>query len=237
MQHGGEAALRTPLDGRGPGIGAGCLWVTLQVEDVHHAFPNRPASEDLLDRHPSHKAGEAAMNMLDMSFQFAYGGIESVLASAFARRHNSLVSPHVLHNRNVASPVSALFAFLALTAWFLPERSHLCINCGASVCSVVTAVRVARGSRCELAYNCATLAAGKPEETSMASENKIAAAILTASIAQRATNDLPLEEAPATIARLYTEFLTIVERSAAGERRTHDEWRTWVQQIMGVLPH
>ena len=71
----------------------------------------------------------------------------------------------------------------------------------------------------------------------MASENKIAAAILTASIAQRATNDLPLEEAPATIARLYTEFLTIVERSAAGERRTHDEWRTWVQQIMGVLPH
>ena len=43
--------------------------------------------------------------------------------------------------------------------------------------------------------------------------------------------------APATIARLYTEFLTIVERSAPGERRTHEEWRLWVQQIMGILPH
>ena len=71
----------------------------------------------------------------------------------------------------------------------------------------------------------------------MASENKIAAAILTASIAQRATQDAPLDEAPATIARLYTEFLTIVEHGASGQRRTHEEWRTWVQQIMGVLPH
>ena len=42
----------------------------------------------------------------------------------------------------------------------------------------------------------------------MASENKIAAAILTVSIAQCATEDAPLDEAPATIARLYTEFLT-----------------------------
>ena len=58
----------------------------------------------------------------------------------------------------------------------------------------------------------------------MSSENKIAAAILTASIAQRATGEAPLEEAPATIARLYTEFLTIVERTASGERRTHEEW-------------
>jgi hypothetical protein len=71
----------------------------------------------------------------------------------------------------------------------------------------------------------------------MASENKIAAAILTASIAQRATEDAALDEAPATIARLYTEFLTIVERSTSGQRRTHEEWRSWVQQIMGVLPH
>ena len=71
----------------------------------------------------------------------------------------------------------------------------------------------------------------------MASENKIAAAILTAAIAQRATQEAPIEEAPATIARLYTEFLTIVERSAPGERRTHEEWRVWVQQIMGILPH
>ena len=71
----------------------------------------------------------------------------------------------------------------------------------------------------------------------MSNENKIAAAILTASIAQRATQEQPLEEAPATIARLFTEFLTIVERSASGQRRTHDEWRMWVQQIMGVLPH
>jgi hypothetical protein len=71
----------------------------------------------------------------------------------------------------------------------------------------------------------------------MASENKVAAAILTAAIAQRATQDAPIEEAPATIARLYTQFLTIVERSAAGERRTHEEWKIWVQQIMGVLPH
>jgi hypothetical protein len=31
--------------------------------------------------------------------------------------------------------------------------------------------------------------------------------------------------------------LTIVERSTAGQRRTHEEWRMWVQQIMGVLPH
>jgi hypothetical protein len=71
----------------------------------------------------------------------------------------------------------------------------------------------------------------------MSNENKIAAAILTASIAHRATQDGPLDEAPATIARLFTQFLTIVERSAAGQRRTHDEWRTRVQQIMGVLPH
>lgn len=67
--------------------------------------------------------------------------------------------------------------------------------------------------------------------------NKVAAAILTASIAPRATQDGALDEAPATIARLYTEFLAIVERSTAGQRRTHEEWRIWVQQIMGVLPH
>jgi hypothetical protein len=36
----------------------------------------------------------------------------------------------------------------------------------------------------------------------MASENKIAAAILTASIVQRATQEAPLEEVPAIIARL-----------------------------------
>ena len=71
----------------------------------------------------------------------------------------------------------------------------------------------------------------------MSGEHKIAAAILTASIAQRATAEAPLEEAPAIIARIYTEFLTIVERTASGERRTHEEWRIWVQQIMGVLPH
>ena len=71
----------------------------------------------------------------------------------------------------------------------------------------------------------------------MSNDNKIAAAILTASIAQRATQEQSLDEAPATIARLFTEFLTIVERSAVGQRRTHDEWRTWVQQVMGVLPH
>src|SRR5216684_1750611 len=52
----------------------------------------------------------------------------------------------------------------------------------------------------------------------MASENKIAAAILTASIVQRATQEAPLEEVPAIIARLYTEFLTIVERTAFGAR-------------------
>jgi hypothetical protein len=71
----------------------------------------------------------------------------------------------------------------------------------------------------------------------MASENKIAAAILTVSVVQRATQEAPLEEVPAIIARLYTEFLTIVERTASGERRTHEEWQTWVQQVMGVLPH
>ena len=74
-------------------------------------------------------------------------------------------------------------------------------------------------------------------EDVMASENKIAAAILTASIVQRATQEASLEEVPAIIARLYTEFLTIVERTASGERRTHEEWQTWVQQVMGVLPH
>jgi len=71
----------------------------------------------------------------------------------------------------------------------------------------------------------------------MASENKIAAAILTASIVQRATQEAPLEEVPAIVARYYTQFLTIVERTASGERRTHEEWQSWVQQIMGVLPH
>ncbi len=39
------------------------------------------------------------------------------------------------------------------------------------------------------------------------------------------------------VARYYTQFLTIVERTASGERRTHEEWQSWVQQIMGVLPH
>jgi hypothetical protein len=42
---------------------------------------------------------------------------------------------------------------------------------------------------------------------------------------------------PAIVARIYTEFLTIVERTASGQRRTHEEWQTWVQQVMGVLPH
>jgi hypothetical protein len=71
----------------------------------------------------------------------------------------------------------------------------------------------------------------------MSYDQKIAAAILTASIAQRATAKGPIEEAPAIIARIYTEFLTIVDRTASGERRSHEEWQMWVQQIMGVLPH
>jgi hypothetical protein len=71
----------------------------------------------------------------------------------------------------------------------------------------------------------------------MASENKVAAAILTASVVQRATQEAPLEEVPAIVARIYTEFPTIVERTASGQRRTHEEWQTWVQQVMGVLPH
>jgi hypothetical protein len=71
----------------------------------------------------------------------------------------------------------------------------------------------------------------------MFNENKISAAILTASLAQRATADQPLDEAQATIARLYNEFLAIVEKSPAPQRRSHEEWRVWVQQIMGVLPH
>ena len=78
---------------------------------------------------------------------------------------------------------------------------------------------------------------GRLERDVMASENKIVAAILTASIVQRATQEAPIEEVPAIIARLYTEFLTIVERTASGERRTHEEWQTWVQQVIGVLPH
>ena len=71
----------------------------------------------------------------------------------------------------------------------------------------------------------------------MSGENKIAAAILTASIAQRATQEAPIEDAPAIIARLYADFVTIVERPPLGERRTHEEWQIWVQQVMGVLPH
>jgi hypothetical protein len=71
----------------------------------------------------------------------------------------------------------------------------------------------------------------------MFNENKIAAAILTAAIAPRATQDKPLDEAPATMARLYNEFLAIVEKSPVAQRGSHEEWRVWVQQIMGVLPH
>ncbi len=51
----------------------------------------------------------------------------------------------------------------------------------------------------------------------MASENKVAAAILTASVVQRATQEAPLKEVPAIVARIYTEFLTIVERTASGQ--------------------
>jgi hypothetical protein len=72
----------------------------------------------------------------------------------------------------------------------------------------------------------------------MLNENKIAAAILAAALAPRATDGQPIDEAQATTMRLYHDFLAMIEKApATTARRTNEEWRVWAQQIMGVLPH
>lgn len=71
----------------------------------------------------------------------------------------------------------------------------------------------------------------------MFQESKIAAAILAAALAPRATEGQSVGEAQATLTRLYQEFLGVVEKSPPSARRTNEEWRVWAQQIMGVLPH
>ena len=69
-------------------------------------------------------------------------------------------------------------------------------------------------------------------------ENKIAAAILAAALAPRATEGQGIAEAEATLARLYQDFLGIVEKGPAlPPRHGSEDWRVWAQQLMGVLPH
>jgi hypothetical protein len=68
-------------------------------------------------------------------------------------------------------------------------------------------------------------------------ESKIAAAILTSALAPRATEGQSVAEAEATLARIYQDFLGIVEKSPSMARRSNEEWRLWAQQFIGVLPH
>jgi hypothetical protein len=71
----------------------------------------------------------------------------------------------------------------------------------------------------------------------MLHENKIAAAILAAALAPRATEGQRIDEAQATMMRLYHDFLAMIERPPETARRSNEEWRVWAQQLMGVLPH
>ena len=71
----------------------------------------------------------------------------------------------------------------------------------------------------------------------MLHENKIAAAILAAALAPRATEGQRIDEAQATMMQLYHDFLAMIERPPATVRRSNEEWRVWAQQLMGVLPH
>jgi hypothetical protein len=71
----------------------------------------------------------------------------------------------------------------------------------------------------------------------MLREDKIAAAILSAALAPRATEGQPTEQAQATLLRLYHYFLVQIERPAPPVRHGNEDWRVWAQQIMGVLPH
>jgi hypothetical protein len=71
----------------------------------------------------------------------------------------------------------------------------------------------------------------------MLQENKIAAAILAAALAPRATEGQGVAEAEATLARLYQDFLVMIEKNPTVARRSNEEWRLWAQQFMGVLPH
>jgi hypothetical protein len=71
----------------------------------------------------------------------------------------------------------------------------------------------------------------------MLHENKIAAAILAAALAPRATEGQGVGEAQATTMRLYHEFLAMIETVPPSAHRAHEERRVWAQQIMGVLPH
>jgi hypothetical protein len=71
----------------------------------------------------------------------------------------------------------------------------------------------------------------------MLREDKIAAAILSAALAPRATEGQPIEQAQATLLRLYHHFLAQIERPAPAVHHGNEDWRVWAQQIMGVLPH
>lgn len=71
----------------------------------------------------------------------------------------------------------------------------------------------------------------------MLREDKIAAAILSAALAPRATEGQPTEQAQATLLRLYHHFLARIEKPAPSLHHANEDWRVWAQQIMGVLPH
>jgi hypothetical protein len=71
----------------------------------------------------------------------------------------------------------------------------------------------------------------------MLHEDKIAAAILSAALAPRATEGQSVEQAQMTLLRLYHNFLAQLEKPGAAAHHGNDDWRVWAQQIMGVLPH
>jgi hypothetical protein len=71
----------------------------------------------------------------------------------------------------------------------------------------------------------------------MNADNKVAAAILAAALLPKATAEQQtLEEAAATMARLYHQCLTLVGQPEP-RHKTDKDWRDYAGQIFAVLPH
>jgi len=68
MQYCKKPPLVATLNWRRPRIGARGLWMAVQVEDVHYAFPHRLTLERLFDRHRLDKRGRAAVLGFDDFF-------------------------------------------------------------------------------------------------------------------------------------------------------------------------
>jgi hypothetical protein len=124
------AALCASLNRRRPSVGACCFRMPDEVEDVHHAFPNGLALEDLADRYGLGERGAAAVHALDRRFQLTFGRVSrrshyvtSLRLSKYSTRSCTLVLG--LSDPVFIFSLSSLLAFCSAVGSFGDSSSNI----------------------------------------------------------------------------------------------------------------